>query len=226
MPPTRPAPASTPTVPRKPLRGPASFSPEIGPPPAGPPPWKAPSAAGISRPNPSPAPLESKTLTSLLPICPLPASCGSSDSKRHLGSPYPVCLTLLSYSWVSEHMPSLTVLLEVFADGARLAAAKGINVKAQPAGECLDWKDVPNILVHDGGNEIDLRGGIRNAFVPRSAVGPHEEAIVAGDRACLYRDAPPAHSSIDNDVITLVLAIRLGHGEALLGGLEDELQLG
>ena len=137
-----------------------------------------------------------------------------------------LCFALPGSARVSEQRPRLAVFLEVFADCVSLSATEGVNVKVQAAGECFDGDDVPDVFMDNGGKEIDLLGSVWNGSVPGSAMGSHEEAIVAGDRTCLDLYAPRADASIYDNVVALVLAVGFGHGEAFLGGFQDELQFG
>lgn len=41
-----------------------------------------------------------------------------------------------------------------------------------------------------------------------------------------YLDTPDAAASVDHDVVMLVVAKRLGHGQSMGGGLKHEVQFG
>src|SRR5579862_3497815 len=122
--------------------------------------------------------------------------------------------------------PGVAVALKV---GAAVGCV-GIEIKIDMSGEGSDGYDVPGLARHDvGDQEIDFGSGVDLASVDAVVVARLNVVTIAamrGGRSGLDLHTPEAAARVENEVVGLELAVRLGDGETEVGGLVHERELG
>ena len=127
----------------------------------------------------------------------------------------------VSTLWAHKQVPGFAE----FAVEALLGAVFGIEQEADAAFQSGNGDDVPGLFgdyVDD--QEIDLRLLIGDGALVEAAAAVDVVGVVVEIAGGFDLDAPEAGVGVENEVVTVAVAVRLGDFEAALDGgeLEDE----
>jgi len=123
-----------------------------------------------------------------------------------------------------QQMPGFAIFLEA---GGGAAGAERVEIQCQAAADLFGRDQVPDSETADeGGEEVDVSGGV-GCNVPIAApVAANGEGMVAVKRGGLHLDAPDTGASVHHDIVVFVVTERLSDRESAAGGLQHEVHFG
>lgn len=125
--------------------------------------------------------------------------------------------------WVHKQVPGFAE----FAVEALLGAAFGVEQEADAVFQSGNGDDVPGFFGDDvDDEEIDLIVFIGDGALVEEAAGVDVVDAIMEIAGGFYLDAPEAGVGVENEVVAVAVAVRLGDFEAALDGGELEDQFG
>lgn len=108
-----------------------------------------------------------------------------------------------------------------------LCAVAGKDVDTGSSLESFDRDHYPGIFRKDVScDEVDFFRCVGNGFSVTASVSGDEIGVLTQAAGRLDLDAEQALSGIDDEIVTVAVAVRLGDGEAKAGSFPQEGQLG